>query len=1106
MFKEAGNLNVIDIEHKMLKWWKENDTFNKLREKNKNGPRWSFQDGPITANNPMGVHHAWGRTYKDLYHRYHAMNGCQTRYQNGFDCQGLWVEVEVEKELGFKSKRDIEEFGIEKFIEKCKERVKKYSAIQTRQSIRLGYWMDWDNSYYTMSDENNYTIWYFLKKCYEKGWIYKGYDVMPWCWRCGTSLSEHEIVTEGYKEMVHTSVYLKFPLKNRENESLLVWTTTPWTLTSNVAAAVHPELTYAKVKQGDEYFYLLNSLLSILKGKYEVIETFPGEKMLGWKYDGPFDELPAQKGVEHKIIPWKDITESEGTGIVHTAPGCGKEDFALSKEHDLAVIAPLDESGIYIEGFDWLTGRAATEVAKDIFESLKKKGILYKLEDYSHRYPVCWRCGRELLFRLVDEWFINMDTLRHQIMEVTKQIQWMPEFGMDRELDWLRNMHDWCISKKRYWGLCLPIYNCKKCDNIEVIGSKEELKERAVEGWEEFDGNSPHKPHIDKVKIKCNKCGEVVSRIPDVGNPWLDAGIVPYSTLHYLTDHEYWKQWFPPQFITECFPGQFRNWFYSLLAMSTVLENKPPFMKILGHALVKDEHGEEMHKSAGNAIWFEDAAEKMGVEIMRYMFASHNPFNNLNFGYGVGRETYRKLLTFWNCYSFFVTYAAVDGFDPTKVKMEHIDAPLIDRWLLSKLNSLIIKVRDRMEKYDVAAVMRMMETFIDDLSNWYIRTGRRRFWKSGNDSDKTGAYLTLYWTLDALNRIYAPIMPFLTEEVYQNLVRSVNPEAPESVHLANYPDFDEDFVLPELEEQMKDVMDVVKLGRNARNVAAIKVRQPLQRIYAAFKGKGDKKLNEDLTYLVRDELNIRDIDYISSESSELIEYKAKANLALLGRKYRKESVKIRTAVEAMDNDAIKETILDKEEFTITADGKEYTLTQEEILVEKVSPEHLSVSEDDNWIVALDTRITDDLRKEGLTRELIHRIQDLRKEADYHVADRIAVYYDKTGDLADLMREFTDHIKAEVLAKELIEADMSQLKAKEATVGTAGTEALKAGAELGSGKAGGIGTAGAETLKAGADLGSTAYDIDIKKSLEFEGMTLEVGLKKVEAFEGVEVGV
>jgi isoleucyl-tRNA synthetase len=1018
MFKEAGKLELIAMEHRMLKWWDDEKIFDKLRKKNQDGPRWSFLDGPITANNPMGVHHAWGRTYKDIFQRYHAMLGQDTRYQNGFDCQGLWVEVEVEKELGFKSKRDIEDFGVAKFIELCKERVRKYSAIQTRQSIRMGYWMDWDNSYYTMSDENNYTIWHFLKKCHDNGWIYKGVDVMPWCPRCGTALSEHEIVTEGYKEMVHRSVFLCFPLTGRPNESLLVWTTTPWTLTSNVAAAVHPEQTYVKVQQGEKIYYLMESLKHVLTGEYQVLDSFPGQKMVGWTYHGPFDELPPQKGVVHRVIPWKEVTEKEGTGIVHTAPGCGKEDFALSKEFGLDVIAPLDESGRYTQDFDWLHGRSAGEVAGDIFESLKKKGILYKLEDYTHRYPVCWRCNQELVFRLVDEWFIRMDELRFQIMEVAKKIRWMPDFGLERELDWLNNMHDWCISKKRYWGLCLPIYECKKCGRVEVVGSQEELKQKAVEGWQDFEGHSPHKPHVDMVKIACPGCKEPVSRIPDVGNPWLDAGIVTYSTLHYLTDHEYWKKWFPADFITECFPGQFRNWFYSLLAMSTVLENREPFRAILGHALVKDENGHDMHKSAGNAIWFEDAAEKMGVEAMRYIFASQNPFKNLHFGYGLGHETLRRMLTYWNCYSFFVTYAAVDRFDPATVKTDPKSLSLMDRWLLSRLNSLIGRCRERMENFDLATVMRILEGFVEDLSNWYIRTGRRRFWKSGDDQDKAVAYVTLYRALTALVRLYAPILPFLSEEMYQNLVRSVDPDAPQSVHLCDYPVPDQSLIDTALEERMQEVIDVVRLGRSARNNASIKVRQPLPAIYVAFKAKEKAGLDDRLIHLITDELNVKKVEYVGADSRQMVTYKVKPSFSLLGRRFKADLSKVKEALEALPEEFIRESVLDKPRFTLHYDGQEAVLTQEEVSVEKSAPAHLTLVEDDTCMVALDTRISLELEKEGALREVIHRIQDLRKEAGYHVADRIRLTYGGEGKLPALMEESADHVKAEVLALEM----------------------------------------------------------------------------------------
>ncbi|MBU1626968.1 class I tRNA ligase family protein, partial [bacterium] len=566
MYEKSSKMpDLPKMELEILDFWKNSNTFQLLVEKNKNSEaRWSFLDGPITANNPMGVHHAWGRSYKDMFQRYHAMLGQKQRFQNGFDCQGLWVEVEVEKELGFKSKTDIDDYGIENFVTKCRERVLKYSEIITNQSIRLGMWMHWDNSYFTMADINNFNIWLFLKKCHERGFIYKGMDVMPWCIDCGSSLSEHEIATEGYKERQHPSIYIKVPIKGMDNTYLMIWTTTPWTLPANVAAAVHSDFDYVKIKSEGEFLFIVKSRLNIIQKEYEIIETLKGEKLVGLKYEGPFAELPAQKGVDHKIIPWVEVSESDGTGVVHIAPGCGKEDFALGKEFNLPAIAPLDPFGTFIDGFDFLTGIHVNEINKPIYDSLRQKKYLYRIDSIVHRYPVCWRHGSDLVFRLVDEWFISMDEVRFEIMEVAKKIKWIPDWGLDRELDWLNNMHDWMISKKRYWGLALPIFECTKCGHFDVIGGIEELKEKAVEGWKEFEGHSPHRPWIDFIKVKCENCGDIVPRIKDVGNPWLDAGIVSFSTMGYLEDKEYWKQWYPADFITECFPGQFRNWFYSL--------------------------------------------------------------------------------------------------------------------------------------------------------------------------------------------------------------------------------------------------------------------------------------------------------------------------------------------------------------------------------------------------------------------------------------------------------------------------------------------------------------------------------------------------------------
>jgi len=638
--------DFIKLEHEILKFWKDNKIFAKYQAKNAQSKKhWSFLDGPITANNPMGVHHAWGRTLKDVFQRHKNMQGYQGRFQNGFDCQGLWVEVEVEKELEFKNKKDIEDYGIDKFVNKCKERVKKYSAIQTDQSVRLGQFMDWDNSYFTMSSENNYAIWHFLKKCHERGYLYKGRDSVPWCARCGTAISQHEILTEEYKELVHTAVYFKLPLLSDKfpNTSLLVWTTTPWTIPANVAVAMSPDFEYGlyQHRENQEQLVFLKDLADKVlkkdKANFKLIKTYKGKELAGLQYTGPLDDLEKVKAARaenpdtfHTIILADElVTDEEGTGMVHIAPGCGKEDFDLSKEEKLSVIDVINEAANYHQGMGELSGQNAKQDPKLIFGALKEKEdgrYLYKLEDYKHRYPTCWRCKEELVWRVVDEWYIAMDkkgdsqdkTLREMMKGVTKKINWLPSFGLDQELDWLNNMHDWLISKKRYWGLALPIYECP-CGNFEVIGSQEELQEKAVEGWDEFEGNTPHRPWIDQVKIKCSKCGKSVARIPDVGNPWLDAGIVPYSTMGYFQDkikdvdgqeisgQQYWKKWHPAHLILESFPGQFKNWFYSLIAMGTVLENTNPFATVLGYASVRDDKGEEMHKSKGNAIWFDEA-------------------------------------------------------------------------------------------------------------------------------------------------------------------------------------------------------------------------------------------------------------------------------------------------------------------------------------------------------------------------------------------------------------------------------------------------------------------------------------------------------------------
>ncbi len=870
----SSQINFPDLEKELLKFWHEQGIVEKYLQRNENSDQqFSFLDGPITANNPMGVHHAWGRTYKDLFQRFFNMRGFKQRFQNGFDEQGLWVEVEVEKELGLKSKKDIENLvpgdkfkSLEKFVNLCKERVKKYSAIQTEQSKRLAYFMDWDNSYHTSSDENNYAIWNFLKIVGSKGWLYKGRDSVPWCPRCGTAISQHEILAEEYKELTHTSIYFRLPVKGKTGVYLLVWTTTPWTIPANIAVAVDPNLTYVEVEvEGNNYIVAESRIPAVLPDGVKK-ETYKGTDLVGWEYEGPFDNLEAVKNAfgsyQHRVVANDPvilpISTEDGTGLVHIAPGAGSEDFALGKKENLPIVAPLNDEGIYLPGFDWLTGLTTKEVGPKIIEEVEKKGFSFRTEEYTHRYPTCWRCKTELIWRVVDEWYISVDrkdesgqTFREQMMEVAKKAHWLPDWGLERELDWLKNMHDWLISKKRYWGLSLPIWECPKCQNFEVIGSKKELEEKSVEGWEKFDGHSPHRPWIDQVKIKCSKCGEVVNRIPDVGNPWLDAGIVPFSTMS--------KDWFPADFVTEAFPGQFKNWFYSLIAMSTALKGTVPFKNLLGYALVVDEKGEEMHKSKGNAVEFNEAADQAGVDVMRWLYVTQNPEVNLRFGFHVIDEIRRRFyLIFWNSYKFFVDYVNLSDWTSDNVEKEELT--VLDQWILAKLNELTMLVNDKLEKYDAYTSSRAIEDFVvNDLSTWYIRRSRDRVGPASDKQDEAAFLSTSYEVLVTLSKLLAPFTPFVAEEIFKNLTGE------ESVHLVDYPAGNQSLVDKKLIVDMEVVRKLAEIGLSARKEANIRLRQPL----TLFTYQTQTQLDPNLEKILAEELNVKNTEYKKLTGAEI---------------------------------------------------------------------------------------------------------------------------------------------------------------------------------------------------------------------------------------------
>lgn len=885
-------------EKRLLDKWKSEDLYQKYLNKNKTSKKYfSFLDGPITANNPMGVHHGWGRTYKDIFQRFYNLKGFKERFQNGFDCQGLWVEVEVEKELGLKSKKDIENLvpgdkkaSIAKFVDLCKERVAKYSKIQALQSIRLGYFMDWDHSYYTLSEANNYMIWHFLKVCHENGWVYKGSDVVPWCRRCETAISQHEILTEDYKEVTHDSVYFRLPVIGKRHEYLLVWTTTPWTIPANTAVAVDAKLDYVLVenKEDKNNYWIVSDLAESIFGKgYREVKKIKGKDLVGLKYASPFDDLPYISKIDnplfHTVIATDPlimpITTVEGTGMVHTSTSTGEEDHKLGKKKGLPVSPAVDDLGNYLESMGYLANKNAKEDPNIIFEILKEKEFLFKILPYTHRYPACWRCKAELIWKLTDEWYIAMDkkgkngkTLRERMIKVAKSIKWLPEFGMARELDWLKNMHDWLISKKnRYWGLALPIWECNKCGHFEVVGGKEELKSKVVSGWENFEGKTPHKPQIDELKIKCSKCGETVSRIEPVGNPWLDAGIVPFSTISsdnteplYLKDREEWLKWFPANFITEGFAGQFKNWFYALIAMSTVLEDMKPFETVLGHGTVVAEDGRPMHKSWGNSIEFNEAADKMGTDVMRWIYSKANYADDLPFGFTRGDEVRRLfLLKLWNIYNFFVTYANIDKFRPKDKQDEKPPNNLLDQWILSRLNSTIVAVSEALSIYKSSDAASTLETFVDDFSNWYIRLSRSRVGPASEDKEsRESFYNTTYNVLTKLMTVLSVFMPFITDEIYTNLTKK------DSVHLSSWPE-----VKPgnESQEKMFVVMSIIRdyaekihALRKTQNVA---LKQPLVKVVLPKQTKDE--IEEKYLDLLKAEVNVLKVEFKSSGDIEI---------------------------------------------------------------------------------------------------------------------------------------------------------------------------------------------------------------------------------------------
>jgi isoleucyl-tRNA synthetase len=1005
------------LEREVLEWWERERIFDRLREQNAGGPRWSFIDGPITANNPMGVHHAWGRTLKDVFQRYKALRGFEQRYQNGFDCQGLHVEVEVERSLGLNSKRDIEEYGLAEFADRCIERVAHFAGLITDQSKRLGMWMDWPSSYYTFSDTNIEYIWRFLKTVHERGWLYKGHRSTQWCPRCGTSLSHHEQAgEENYRELEHPSLYVRFPLKDREGEALSVWTTTPWTLPANVAAAVKPDAEYVL---RDDGLWLARELA----GEGEFRKAVRGNELVGLEYEGPSDDLPAQEGVVHRVIPWDEVSLSEGTGVVHIAPGAGTEDFELSRIHDLPVLMPIDEEGRMLPEYGQFAGLSTDEVAEPVIDALRERGLLVDAGRITHRYPICWRCKTPLVFRVVDDWFISSSEIRKPLMDANATVEWTPSFYSKRMHDWLRNMDDWNISRKRYFGLPLPFYPCE-CGQLNVVGSREELEHRATGGLDQL--RELHRPWIDEVPIRCEACDREVWRIPEVGDAWLDAGIVPFSTLGWqnseskpggnatgaarglteanLPDHAYWERWFPADWVSES-REQIRLWFYSLSFMSVTLDGRSPYERVLAYERVRDETGREMHKSTGNAIEANEAMERMGADIVRWLFSEVVPSQNINFGYGPADEVKRRLLTFWNSVAFFVTYANIEGFRPRWGEVPGAERPL-DRWLLARTEQLVEEAEGEYERFWTPGIVASFESFVDDLSNWYIRRSRRRFY-----SYDEAAFATLWHALVRSIRVIAPVMPFLAEELWRTLVAPAE-GAPQSVFLAGWPERDEALRDETLLGEVGEVRRVVELGRQARAASGLKLRQPLRRLVLQGAILPEAHLDE-----VREELRVKDVEHGDVEAEEVV---VRPNLPLLGPRLGKELGAVRAALAAGDFEQVDGG------FRVAG----HELSADEVLIERRGKEGWALASEGGLTVALDTRLDDELLLEARVLDLIHQLNLKRREAGLELTDRIVVTL--PADDADLVERHGDWIKAEVLAVSLeADGDTSDLEISKA---------------------------------------------------------------------------
>ena len=1011
--KVDTNLNFVDREKNIEKFWKDNDIFKKSIDTKADGEVYTFYDGPPTANGKPHIGHVLTRVIKDMIPRYHTMKGCKIIRKAGWDTHGLPVELEVEKKLGIDGKEQIEEYGLEPFIKECKESVWKYKGMWEDFSSTVGFWADMDDPYITYDNNFIESEWWALKKIWEKGLLYKGHKIVPYCPRCGTPLSSHE-VAQGYKDVKERSATAKFKVNGEENTYFLAWTTTPWTLPSNVALCVNPDETYVKIKSGDEYFILAKELVKSNFGEdadVEIIEEYTGKDLEYKEYTGLYHQDNLDK--KGYYVTCDDyVTLTDGTGIVHIAPAFGEDDSKVGRKYDLPFLQLVDGHGCLTKGTKW-EGVFCKDADKYILQDLDERGLLFNAPKFEHSYPFCWRCDTPLIYYARDTWFIKMTAVKDDLIRNNKTVNWIPKtIGEGRFGSWLENVQDWGISRNRYWGTPLNVWECS-CGKRHVVGSIAELKEMSDNCPDDIE---LHRPFVDAVTIKCPDCGGEMHRVPEVIDCWFDSGAMPFAQWHYpFENQDIFEENFPADFISEAV-DQTRGWFYSLLAESTILFNKAPYKNVIVLGLVQDENGQKMSKSKGNAVDPFDALQKHGADAIRWYFYSNSaPWLPNRFHDKAVTEGQRKFMgTLWNTYAFFVLYANIDSFDATKYKLEYDKLSVMDKWLLSRVNSVVKQTDENLSNYKITETTKILDKLVDDMSNWYVRLSRQRYWAKEMTQDKINAYMTLYTALVTLCKAAAPMIPFMTEDIYQNLVRSIDKDAPESIHLCDFPVADESMIDKELEEAMAEVLDIVVLGRACRNASNMKSRQPLNAVYV----KADSELKDFYKDIIKSELNVKNVEFVD-DVSRFASYSFKPQLKTLGRRFGKNINLVREILANIDGSAAMAELNEKGTLTINVDGTDEELAKDDLLIEAAKSDEYVTDSEGSITVVLEIKLNDELIEEGFVREIVSKIQTMRKDTDFEVTDRIKVYSDGNEKIADIISRNLDYISGQVLADEFV---------------------------------------------------------------------------------------